>query len=608
MFDIYGIIDFRRSLDLLKMRNPFSRYSYYADMRSKEYCIRTKTANIFYLEWEDTSENYCCRDSEHLFIFGSVFSNKHYEALQHQKPKKLNADDVYTLYKKFKNDIVRYIKGSFVLIVFDENKNVLSCISDHLNVLPIYYFFKNGVFIFSSAIKPILDSSSVNATLNEVSIVEFAIFDYTLGKKTYYNDIFQLDYGTILNATASGVEEEKYFSVDRLFQRNLMKKNDSLEALSSLLHENVNLYGSDAEKFLLSLTGGFDGRANLALIDRPAKDFLCYSYGMPGSQQITIPQRIAQRFNIDYQPVYLDRDFEEHYEQCAMKALFYSDGTAPLLRANYPYAYARLKDVARVAVTGLFGSEILRPIHNLGVFFNDNSERLFMGRNFERDMRHVFEHEKQHGYLRPELFNECYGYIKENVWKNYFEPYRDIDTLTRFFFFFIGEGVRKYFMQEIRIERVYVVTRFPYFDFDLVDLMYKTPFAGMYNGALKKSAIKRRRSQLLYAYVMHKYQPLLGEIVTDRGYKPKDLLSRFSYFKVIPRYLRTQWHTRRVGDDTFNSEQWTDIVFSKNRELMETQTDIFPGTLLAKYDSKVNIPENYYFSRMFSLKYWLEKM
>lgn len=608
MFDIYGIIDFRRNLNLSRVRNPFSRYLYYADIHSKEYCIETKTAKIFYLEWTDTSENYCCQNSDHLFIFGSVFSNKHYASLQSQKPKKLDANEVYTLYKKFKNDIVHYIKGSFVLILFDENKSILSCISDHLNVLPIYYFFKDGIFIFSSAIKPILNSDGVTATINTVSIVEFAIFDYTLGKKTYYNDIFLLDYGTILTATASGVEEKKYFSVDFLFQKNLMKKDEALEALSSMLHENVNLYGSDTEKFLLSLTGGFDGRANLALIDRPAKDFLCYSYGMPGSQQITVPQEIAQRVNINYQPIYLDSNFEEHYEQCAMKALFYSDGTAPLLRANYPYAYTQLQDVARIAITGLFGSEILRPIHNLGVFFNDNSERLFMGRNFEKDMRYVFEYEKHRGYLRPELFDECYEHIRENVWKSYFARYRGIDALTRFFFFFIGEGVRKYFMQEIRIERVYVITRFPYFDFDLVDLMYKTPFAGMYNGALKKSAIKRRRSQLLYAYVIDKYRPLLGEIITDRGYKPKDLLSRFSYFKIIPRYLTTQWHNKRVGDDTFNSEKWTDIVFSKNRELMETQTDIFPGSLLAKYYDKVNIRENYYFSRIFSLKYWLEKM
>jgi asparagine synthetase B (glutamine-hydrolysing) len=608
VFDIYGIVDFRGKLDVSRMRNPFARYDYYTDIYYKEYCIETKNAKIFYLEWEDTSENYCCHNLNHLFLFGSVFSNRRYETLQNQKPKKLNANDVYTLYEKFKHDVVHYIKGSFVLVIFDENRNILSCISDHLNVLPVYYSFKDGVFIFSSAVKPILDSDCITTTINTISIVEFAIFDYTLGKKTYYENIFQLDYGTILNATVRGVQETKYFSVDYLFRRNLMKKNEALEALSSLLHENVNLYGSDGERFLLSLTGGFDGRANLALVDRPAEDFLCYSYGMPGSQQITVPQEIAQKCNINYQPIHLDRNFEERYEQCAAKAVFYSDGTAPILRANYPYAYAQLRESARIAITGLFGSEILRPIHNLGVFFNDNSERLFMGKNFERDMRYVFEYEKRRSYLRPEVFDECYEHIRENVWKNYFARYGDIDTLTRFFFFFIGEGIRKYFMQEIRIERVYVITRFPYFDFDLVDLMYKTPFAGMYNGALKKSAIKRRRSQLLYAYVINKYRPLLGEIITDRGYKPKDLLSHFSYFKIIPRYLKTQWHNKRTGDDTFNSEKWTDIVFSKNRKLMETETDIFPGSLCTKYDSKVNVRENYYFSRMFSLKYWLEKM
>jgi len=385
-----------------------------------------------------------------------------------------------------------------------------------------------------------------------------------------------------------------------------MKKEESLIALGEAFYNNINLYTSDSKKFLLSLTGGFDGRANLALINRPAEDFLCYSYGMPGSRQITVPMKIAQRLKINYKPIYLNKDFEELYEECALRSLFYSDGTAPILRANYPYAYQQLKEFSDTAITGLFGSEILRPIYNLGIQFNDNSERLFMGRDFNNDLKYSFEYEKNRSYFKAQLFEECYEEIRDFIWKHYFAPYKDIDKLTRFFFFFISEGIRKYFMQEIRIERVYINTRFPYFDFDFVQLMYKTPFAGMYNAALKRSAIKRRRAQLLYAYVINQYKPILGEIITDRGYKPKDLLSPFSYIKIMPGYLRTQLYNRKIGNDTFNSERWTDIIFSKKIELMKKETDIFPGTLFDKYESKENLKENYYFSRVFSLKYWFE--
>ena len=607
MFDIYGVIDFRKNIEIFNIKNPFKKYEYYNDIRFEEYTVQTTYAKIFYLERDKTSENYFYSNSEHIFIFGFVFSNKNYESLKGEKPKKLSPKEVYELYKRYKMKLTQYIKGSFVLIIYEEDENKLICISDHLNVLPIYYAYKDDIFIFSSATKPILDSGFVDTTKNKTAIIEFAIFDYPLGNKTYYKDITMLDCGEILTVDEKGIKKKRYFSVDSLFQKELSGNKESLEKLGQLLYENMDLYTADLKKFLVSLTGGFDGRGNLALTERPSEDFLCYSYGMPGSRQITIPMEVEKQLEINYKPIYLDKVYEEQYEDCALKSLFYSDGTAPILRANYPYAYRQLNEFSDVAITGLFGSEILRPIHNLGIQFNDNSERLFMGKNFDKDMEYSFGYEKSHSYFQPKLFDECYDEIRDYVWKNYFSPYKDIDKLTRFFFFFIGEGVRKYFIPEIRIERVFVTNRFPYFDFDLVQLMYKTPFAGMYNGALKESAIKRRKAQLLYAFVINKYKPILGEIITDRGYKPKDLLSSISYLKILPGYLRTQRYNKKIGNDTFNSERWTDIIFSKNKELMKKETDIFPGTLFHKYKDNENIRENYYFSRVFSLKYWFEK-
>ncbi|HEC93514.1 MAG TPA: hypothetical protein ENI51_11145, partial [Candidatus Atribacteria bacterium] len=175
MFDIYGIIDFSGKYDCSKIKNPFLQYKYYEDIPMKEYFVQTPCAKIFYLERKETIENYFCNDTEHLFIFGFIFSSKNYELLEGQKPKKLSAREVYNLYKKYNKEIVHYIKGSFVLIIYDENQNNLLCISDHLNVLPIYYTYKNKVFIFSSAMKPILDSGFVNFTINKAAIVEFAI-------------------------------------------------------------------------------------------------------------------------------------------------------------------------------------------------------------------------------------------------------------------------------------------------------------------------------------------------------------------------------------------------------------------------------------------------
>jgi hypothetical protein len=519
----------------------------------------------------------------------------------------LSVEEVYGLYKQYGKGIVDFIKGSFVLMLYNEQEHSALCVSDHLNVLPIYYAFKNQIFVFSSAIKPILDSGFVSDDLDRAAILEFAIFDYTLGKKTYYKNIKMLDYGMFLHIDGKGINEERYFSISTLFQRDLMTRKESLELLCTQLRENVNLYSSDKGKFLLSLTGGFDGRANLALLDRPRDDFLCYSYGMPGSLQVRVPMNIAERIGIQYRPIYLDRAFEKEYEDCALRSLFYSDGTAPVLRANYPFAYQRLSEFSDTAVTGLFGSEVLRPIRNLGIELNDNIEHLFLSDDFDRALRNILEREKEREYFQPILFSECSEELREYMWARYVKPYANVSNLVRFFFFFIEEGIRKYFMQEIRIERVYVTTRFPYLDFDMLWLLFKTPFAGLYNGALRQSPLGRRRAQSLYAHIIGKHKPELGDIMADRGYKPNDLLSPLWFLKILPGYLKTKMYYRKKGNDTFDAERWTDIVFSKNTALMSKETDMFPGKMARKYANGENLIDNYYFSRVFSLKYWLEK-
>jgi len=606
MFDVYGVIDFSEKRRIKDFENPFIKYEYYGDVIYDACCVNAPFAKIHFLERNGTSGGYFHLKHEHVLIFGSVFSSKKFASLDATKTRKLSAKDIYDMYKRFDRNLVNYIKGSFVLILYNETSNTLLLISDHLNVLPIFYAFRDGLFVFSSSIKTILDSGLVSANIDRTAIVELAIFDYTLGDKTFYEKIKMLDCGRILAACSDGIKQERYFCIQDLFQNRLYDKRDSLQMLSDVLHENANLYVSDAENFLLALTGGFDCRMNLSLLDRHPGDFLCYSYGMPGSRQLQVPMEIARRLSVNYVPILLNGHFEDVYKDYALRALFYSDGTAPVLRANYPYAYERLKEFSTVALTGLFGSEILRPIRNLGFQVNDNAKRLFTCRSFDTTLRDVCDDVKKCGYLREDIFERNYDELREHVWTNFFASDQSEGALHRFYNFFIEEGVRKYFMQEIKIERVYVDTRIPYFDFDFVSLIFRTPFAGLYNGALRLSPLGRRRAQSLYAYVIRRHSPILGEILTDRGYRPSDLLSRLWFFKISPGYIKSRYYYKKVGNDTFSAEHWTDLVFAQHHDLMRKETDLFLGTLYDKYKSGANMRENYYFSRMFSLQLWFE--
>jgi hypothetical protein len=603
MFDFFQIIDFDNRYNLNSKNYSFFNSYLYNKVKGVEYKKEYKNSSVCYLEREKNEKNHFQKNKLNIFIFGTIYTNKLFEENSNQKPKIIYADFIFDLLNKYGDDFVKYIKGSFVIVIFDETKTEAKVISDRLNVLPLYYSFKNNLLIISSSVAMILESGFVSKDFNNQAMIQQLLFDYVLGSHTYYKDIRRVENGKIYYFRNNEKKEITYWSVEELYNETLYSKSESLELLSLQLHYNTNLYCSDSEKILVALTGGLDGRANLALLDRSIDKFKCYSYGMPRSKQVDIPGIIAQRMNINYTPVMLDDKYEKEHDECALEAIHFSNGNAPILRSNYPYAYKYLNSYSNTILTGLFGSEVMRPLHNLGIMMNDYSEKLFLSDSPKSAFEEIIKDAKRKKYLADNIIDENSNEVFEKIYTDYFEKYKKYDKILRFFFFIINEGVRKYFSQEIQIERVYVTTRFPFFDDDFVALMYKTPFAGMYNGFLGKSKFKRRKGQLLYAYIYRKYKPLLGEIELDRGYKPDDLLKPFpfNYFYLYKGVKKSKSYKNLKGNDTFNSEKWTENFINESVFKVKDNMNILGTGIKQKFEDKSYLKDLLKYSHFISL-------
>jgi|WetSurMetagenome_2_1015567.scaffolds.fasta_scaffold12317_2 asparagine synthetase B (glutamine-hydrolysing) len=607
MFDFFQIVDFKGTNNFKEKKYSFLNNSFYEKIDSVEFIRRYNNSYVCYLEREKINNNFFVKDGKNVFIFGTVFTNNFNQEKSCKNPYIVYASDVYDLFEKYGDELVDYIKGSFVIVIYDEVMNSVKIISDRLNVHPLYYSYSGSTLIVSSSLRMILESGFVSNKFDNTSLIQQLIFDYVLGARTFYRNICRVDNGMIYTFSEKEKTDKRYWSVTELHHEKLLPKSDSLEMLSIQLHQNTNLYCSDTDKVLVALTGGLDGRANLALLDKNPEDFLCYSYGMPGSQQVEIPKEIAKRLKINYRPVLLDEKYEEEHDICTMEAIEYSNGTAPIIRSNYPYAYKNLNSFSKTIMTGLFGSEIMRPLHNLGIMMNDYSEALFLSNSPKDKLKDILSGVGKRNYLNRKIIDDSSEEIIEEIYKEYFDKYKNYDKILRFFFFIIQEGVRKYFSQEIQIERVYVTTRFPFFDDDFVQLMYKTPYAGMYNGFLGKSKMKRRKGQLLYAYIYKKFKPELGKIRLDRGYKPDDLLKLFpfNFFPIYSGVRKTAAYKKEKGNDTFNSEKWTQNFIFDSINHIKDRTGIFGSGLKNNFENKSYLKDLLKYSHFISmLKYF----
>lgn len=605
MFDCYLTFDLTGSNRQLDLIQSFSDESYYNSIPSNSFRIQGDSYYCEVLERFDFDKNFFDDDNVFLCLYGFCYTNNKYVAETGGKIERLNAAELYSLYKKYGNDFCLYVKGTFVFVLYDKVNKVVNTFLDRHNVLPLYYFFRQNLLVISSNTSLISKNKFVSKEIDQQAIAEQLIFDYCLSDRYYYREIRQMLPATIYEFRDEKIESRQYWDVSSLYSEKLLGNAESLELLSKQLYSNCNLYANEQKNRLVSFTGGFDGRTNVAMLHNLLDSTLCYSYGIEGSLQLTIPEDYCQKNNVSYKAIFLDKDFEDKYANNSLKAVYFSNGTAPIIRSNFLYASEILKDYSSLNITGLFGSEILRPIHNLGIIFNDYSESLFFG-----DKRESFLIGSLTDLLKTYGLNvKDHEYLARNIYSHfeeqYFKKYSDYSDIIKLFFFIIQEGIRKYFMQQLQVERVYLDDRYPYFDSDFIDLIYRTPFAGMYNGFLGKSKYKRRKGQLLYAHVIKKYDGRLGAVDVDRGYAPNDLLLKFpfNYLKIALGVYKTK---KNGPDKDFDTEKWVMSVMNKLLD-QQDHTGIFETNVMNKYKTKEFNGNLLKKSHMLSLKHFLNR-
>ena len=138
---------------------------------------------------------------------------------------------------------------------------------------------------------------------------------------------------------------------------------------------------------------------------------------------------------------------------------------------------------------------------------------------------------------------------------------------------------------------VYFNNRTPFLDIDFMKAIFKTRLSGIHSGFFEHNPMKRYKGQVLYAHIINKAYPLFGRLVTDKGYRPNDLLNQFGKFNIIKGYITKKaarktpcfdpygvanafgtnyhfWKNIPMSSYFFNLEEVKRIELEKNRDLL----------------------------------------
>ncbi|MCH2533949.1 MAG: asparagine synthase (glutamine-hydrolyzing) [Bdellovibrionales bacterium] len=94
-------------------------------------------------------------------------------------------------YQKWGEDCPKYLRGMFAFAIWDEKRKKLFFARDRFGIKPFYYFIENNKFYFASEIKTLLKFKN-NISMNHQGLTDYFTFQFCIGDKTLFNDIYQL--------------------------------------------------------------------------------------------------------------------------------------------------------------------------------------------------------------------------------------------------------------------------------------------------------------------------------------------------------------------------------------------------------------------------------
>jgi asparagine synthase (glutamine-hydrolysing) len=430
------------------------------------------------------------------------------------------------LYEEFGYGLFEKLNGQFAFALYDRNHQSLLLARDHFGICPCFYTVVDGVLIFASEIKAILEHPLVKREINLTGLDQIFSFPGLVSPATMFKNIHSLKSGHYLIAKDRKIQIREYWDLEYPFEAEAQHVNGSdecLEELECLLADSVKLRLQADVPVGFYLSGGLDSSLIAALICK------------------TVPGETVHAFAIDFE----DRSLSEgQYQKLVAKHVnshlhtvtFGWREISERLRDVVHHCECPIKETYNTASLAL--SRSAKDAGISAVLTGEGADELFAGY-----VGYRFDHFRRHATVRPSSDQALEDEIRERLWGDsrlFYE--QDYGALSRLKKTLYSEQVRNEFPEfdclkfelinkdkirgrQFLHQRSYldfklrlcdhllsdhgdrmvlansVEARYPFLDQRIVNLACRMPPHLKLNGYIEKYALRRLAEKLLPARV-----------------------------------------------------------------------------------------------------------
>ena len=118
------------------------------------------------------------------------------------------------LYEDKGTEFLNELNGQFAFALFDFKKQCLFCARDHFGIIPFFYTAADGLFIFASEIKALLEHPRVKRNVDPAGLDQVFSFPGLISPRTMFRDIKSLKNGHYLSvAEPAGIKDVEYWDL-----------------------------------------------------------------------------------------------------------------------------------------------------------------------------------------------------------------------------------------------------------------------------------------------------------------------------------------------------------------------------------------------------------
>ena len=173
--------------------------------------------------------------------------------------------------------IGRFI-GMYTFVIYDTQKQELTCFRDRAGVKPCYYYWKDGLFLFASELKSFHEHPGFDKEINRQAVYQFMQYGYIIAPLSIFEHTHKLLPGHYLTISAAKPEPvlHKYWDVFDAYNKPKLKitEPEAMEQAESLLISACKYRMVADVPVGVFLSGGYDSTAVTALLQSNQTDKL----------------------------------------------------------------------------------------------------------------------------------------------------------------------------------------------------------------------------------------------------------------------------------------------------------------------------------------------